>query len=81
MIDIFKDEPVSLRQATKIIPGNPSYPSIYRWAVKGRNGVRLETIIIGNKLHTTKSAIQKFFEAVTTSRKRPCGNPQSLKKG
>ena len=68
MINIFQDEPLSLAQATKVIPGNPSYPSVYRWAVKGRNGVRLETIVIGDKRYTTRAAIQSFFEAVTASR-------------
>ena len=39
--------------------------TLYRWAKQGLKGVRLEVIQIGGSTCTSKSALQRFFNALT----------------
>lgn len=39
--------------------------TLHRWATDGLKGVRLEVIRIGGTTCTSKSALQRFFNALT----------------
>ena len=72
MIDVSKEQPISLTNATKLklFPERrngkrPAVTTLWRWATKGCRGVKLETIRIGETLCTSAEALQRFFEGVT----------------
>lgn len=55
-----------LREITHELPpctrGRPIHVStLYRWAMKGKNGVRLHTVCIGRVRCTTLDALAEFF--------------------
>ncbi len=60
MIDIFKENIRSFVEASKVLHGNPHCGTIARWALKGRNGVRLESVVIGGRRFTSLEAISRF---------------------
>jgi hypothetical protein len=53
---------IPLAEAAKQIPGRPHVSTCHRWAVKGVNGVKLETKRVGNRRFTTQAAIDEFIE-------------------
>ncbi len=42
--------------------------TLWRWIGKGIEGVRLEVVYIGATPHTSREALQRFFDAVTAAR-------------
>jgi len=64
MIDIEKEKPLSLSEATRVMPkidGKKLHVStMWRWCKKGLRGVRLEHIRIGHRVCTTYPAISRF---------------------
>jgi hypothetical protein len=55
----------ALRQAAKILPGNPSRSTLSRWVHHGVRGVRLETVLVGGRRYTTRAAIDEFLVALS----------------
>lgn len=58
---------IDLDEAANISPGRPSRSTVWRWArygIKLRNGqaVRLEHVIVGKKLHTSRQWLQAFWK-------------------
>lgn len=51
---------LSLSAAGRLLPNNPSPPSVCRWATKGVCGVRLETRFFGSRLYTTTQWLDRF---------------------
>jgi hypothetical protein len=47
-----------------ILGGYVKLSTVHRWRMKGCRGVRLETFLRGGVRHTTREAIERFFEAV-----------------
>lgn len=41
----------------------PSHASCWRWTKKGVNGVRLETVRVGSRVKTSRSAVMRFVAA------------------
>lgn len=71
-IDILSEELIDLSKARKLFPGHtPSPASIWRWALYGINGLKLETIKIGARRFTTKQAIHRFIAGESTSSNCP----------
>ena len=65
MIDFTEEEPITLRQATRILPGRRgrvNIATVWRWVTEGRRGVRLESLLIGGRRFTSRQAIQRFLE-------------------
>lgn len=56
---------LSLRQASNILPGNPSRSTLSRWAHHGVHGVKLDTILVGGRRFTTSEAIEHFIAALS----------------
>lgn len=70
MIDLSREQAVTLAEAVDLIPGarKPHVRTIWRWAAKGLRGLRLESACIGGKRCTSKEAIARFIERLTESR-------------
>ena len=68
MINLASDNILSLREAARWLPpvnGKRPHPAtIWRWASKGINGIRLETAKIGRRVITSTSALQTFTSAL-----------------
>jgi|GEM_PF-802334 len=77
--DLLEETPLlDLTEATKYLPIPCSRATLERWIRRGARGVRLETVLIGNRRFTTKQAIHRFLvsqqytasEEVRTTAKR-----------
>ena len=60
VIDLSREQPLSLAQAAKIL--GRSHPTIYRYCVEGVRGVRLETVRLGKARITSIGSIQSFLD-------------------
>jgi hypothetical protein len=68
-IDPLSHDTLSLSQAARRLPrlraGRPVHPStLWRWALTGLRGVRLETTMVGGVRVTSAAALRRFFAAV-----------------
>ena len=71
MIDMERETLVTLTQATGLLPrrrrGRGAHVStLYRWATVGLRGVRLEVLRVGGTLCTSREAIQRSCEQLTS---------------
>jgi hypothetical protein len=67
-IDLTTETPITLAEAARTLPGGAVHVStIHRWRMKGCRGVRLITFLRGGVRHTTRQAIERFFDAVTAA--------------
>ena len=48
----------------------PDKSTLYRWCMKGTNGCRLESILLGRQVFTSKQAITRFLIALHQQRVR-----------
>jgi hypothetical protein len=74
MIDTAQETPLSFSQAAKLehLPIRRAgkrvrASTLWRWAVHGIRGIKLESIVCGGVRCTSAEAIQRFFEALTAS--------------
>ena len=70
MIDLAKEELITLKDICQILPRRrrgrkPSFSTVWRWALYGLGGVRLETLKCGGTLVTSREAVQRFFEQLS----------------
>ena len=83
MIDLSSETVMTLGQATKHLPRRrqgkkPHTSTIYRWAMNGVQGVRLEVIRVGGTLCTSLEALQRFCERCTDpSSRQPSSTSKS----
>jgi hypothetical protein len=75
-IDIRTEDLIPLNDVPKLksMPrgrqGKPiHYSTIYRWALRGTKGVKLETLRVGGRICTSLPALQRFFDAATEVQK------------
>jgi hypothetical protein len=73
MIDVTVEEPISLKEATRLPflkrhGRKIHFSTVYRWSTVGCRGVILDTINIGNVRCTSKEALLRFFAALSTPR-------------
>ena len=76
MIDIGKEQLVSLRDVPKLLPargnGNRIHISaVYRWVQRGVRGTRLEVIRVGGTTYTSREALQRFASPPAQPRQVP----------
>jgi hypothetical protein len=73
MIDAFSEALIRLSDVPGLVPGRQGKPvhiaTVHRWASEGLRGVTLETIAAGGAVCTSRSALQRFFEAVSAARR------------
>jgi hypothetical protein len=67
------DDLVTLREAAKLLPRRrggkrPHFSTLWRWALRGLRGIRLETVSVGDTLCTTPEALEEFMRRVSEAR-------------
>jgi hypothetical protein len=72
MIEILRESLVTFGEAARALPsrqlGKRIHPStLYRWAVRGIRGQRLEVVRIGGTLYTSREALHRFTERLTAA--------------
>src|SRR5947208_1991902 len=60
---------VTFADARQYIPGRPHVSQVYRWAMRGLRGVRLEWVQVGGRRFTSREAIDRFISAMTAAAK------------
>jgi hypothetical protein len=81
MIDTSTEAVILLGQVPAEIPSRHpgkriNVSTVWRWAMQGCRGVLLESIVIGGGRFTSREAIQRFAERLSTARPgggQPCG--------
>jgi hypothetical protein len=73
MIDIRKENPVTLQEACALIPGRSKtgkvcYQTLANWTTNGCRGIVLETVCIGLARYTSAEALDRFFRTLTAVR-------------
>jgi uncharacterized protein DUF1580 len=76
MIDTSQEDMIPLTAAGVVMPGRPSAPTLWRWAMRGSSGVKLETVCCGGRRFTSRAAIAKFIAAVTAVRNGELDPPE-----
>lgn len=82
MIDTAVENLVPLRDVPRCLPARPNgkrlhISAVYRWALRGVRGVRLETVKIGGTTYTSREAIQRFSERLSDAEPPQLVNPVS----
>lgn len=74
MIDLSKEQPLSLGAATAFVPRRRgrrvSAVTLWRWIVAGKGGVQLEALKTPAGWFTTLAAIERFYQALTQAEGR-----------
>lgn len=70
MISFATERLLTMGEAARMLPRfrqgkRVDITTIFRWALRGVKGVKLETIQIGGRKCTSAEALQRFFEALT----------------
>jgi len=69
---IFQEGAISLSAAARAFPvidgKTPTPCTILRWCRSGIDGIRLEHAVFGGRLVTSRQAVERFLEAITSSR-------------
>jgi hypothetical protein len=60
MIEALAATFVLLSKAGRLLSTNPSTATMWRWAHRGVDGVKLETFKIGGRRYTTAESVEKF---------------------
>lgn len=60
-IDLTNERLLTIKQAAKHVPSNPSVSTLWRWVTKGVRGVVLESVLIGGTRLTSEEAIDRFY--------------------
>ncbi len=79
-INLSTERVLGLSEAAQLLPGQPHTSSLWRWASRGRNGHRLETLLIGGRRYTSVEALQRFADALTAQADSFLSTDHSLKR-
>lgn len=71
MIDLKQEETVTLAEAARVLPRlrgrkRVHVSTLYRWISRGVRGVRLEAVHVGGTLVTSREALQRFADRLTS---------------
>ena len=71
-INIYEEEVGTFSKLAKELPRTRKNRPVHantlrRWALKGRHGIKLETIVIGGVTCTSREALTRFFVRLTAS--------------
>jgi Protein of unknown function (DUF1580). len=75
MIDLDREELLSISAAARQCPGRPHVATVWRWAETGVKGIRLETVQVGGRRFTSAEAIRRFIERTTAAAVGPAAEP------
>ena len=68
MIEALAATFILLSKAGRLISTNPSQATMWRWALRGVDGVKLETFKIGGRRYTTPESVEKFVSRLNGPR-------------
>lgn len=57
---LLDEETLTLTQATKLLPTRPHVSTLWRWCRQGLRGVQLEYRRCGDRIVTSKEALERF---------------------
>jgi Protein of unknown function (DUF1580) len=82
MNGILNEQRLDLKEVPPLVPGRAGRPvspaTVYRWATKGLNGARLQTVQVGSRMVTSREAIDRFFAELTAIRAAQLGEPSPV---
>jgi hypothetical protein len=83
MIDHRRETLMTLREAAASLPRRRggkkvNVATVYRWALHGFRGVRLEAIQVGGTKFTSAEALQRFFDRLSDPERDPVFKELSL---
>lgn len=55
---------IGLNEARELLPGRPAFETVWRWAIHGFHGDRLEYVRCGRKIFTSAEAVARFLAAM-----------------
>lgn len=58
---------IELTDVPALLPHRPSYPTVFRWAIKGIDGTRLEAVRMGRRWYTTRAALDIFSRTLAAN--------------
>ena len=67
VIDINAEKIVSFGKAARTPPCNVHISTLHRWRLKGINGIKLESVLIGGRRMTSLEAVERFVHGVTAA--------------
>ena len=72
-IELLTEDVISLREVPGLCPRRrrgkrPHISCVYRWTVKGCRGVTLESLDVGGTRCTSKQALVRFFQMLSSQR-------------
>lgn len=54
---------IPFHDVPKHVPGRPHRSTVHRWRLRGVNGVRLQTCVVGGRRFTTREWLDDFLQA------------------
>ncbi len=64
-LDLLTEDMIRLSQVPAELPERVNITTVWRWAMRGVGGVKLETVKIGGKKHTSRQALSRFIQATS----------------
>ena len=65
-IDVWKEDVFRITDAPRVIPSHPTMAQVRSWIYRGVRGHRLEIVKVGGVCCTSREAVARFCESVTT---------------
>lgn len=62
---------LTLAEACRRLPTRPAPATMWRWRVRGVNGVRLACVRVGSRWYTTEKAMTQFIAQQTAAKCSP----------
>jgi hypothetical protein len=69
-IDIAMEKLVLLNRLRESIPGRPNLSTLWRWRLRGVRGVKLEVVVVGGRVYSSREAVARFIAATTAAASR-----------
>jgi len=63
-LQILTEDVLTLNQAARELPTRTHLSTVYRWAKRGVNGRKLETLKVGSQFITSRQALTRFLLAL-----------------
>ena len=76
MIELSSETLVPVRNVPKLLPKRPNgrrihISAVYRWMQRGVRGEKLEWVKVGGSTYTSREALQRFSDQLSTTYERP----------
>lgn len=80
-MNILDEELIGIEEVSQYVPKKNGkrlhLATAYRWVNRGINGIRLESVLCGRRMCTSREAIRRFFVALNANR-NPAPAPRTL---